>query len=70
MLGFLAIGSRLGRFACKASALPLSYAPPRRTMARGDGIAARLPVPPPWRHREGPPERGVPASISVLDRLT
>ena len=49
------LGSNQRPLACKASALPLSYAPSRRTMARGDGIAARLPVPPARRHREDSP---------------
>ena len=64
------LGSNQGLLACKASALPLSYAPLRRATVAGDGIAARVPVPPTRRHREDSPGRHVPASISVLDRLT
>ena len=64
--------SALGAFfgVSPASALPLSYAPPRRAHAVGGGIAARVPVPPPWRHREDSLRRHVPASIPVLGRLT
>ena len=45
MLVFLAIGSRLGRFACKASALPLSYAPGAAAHGRARaGLALTLAV--------------------------
>ena len=54
----------MGRFACKASALPLSYAPPRRAMVADDGIAARVPVRAPARHQD------VLADPTWADRLT
>jgi hypothetical protein len=62
-------GSNLGPLACKASALPLSYAPGPPGTAGEDGIPARVPVRAGSRVRGTPLRRGSVSSISVLGRL-
>ena len=62
-------GSNLGPLACKASALPLSYAPGPPGGADEDGIPARVPAPDGSGVRGTPLRRGTATSISVPGRL-
>ena len=66
--GSRVLASPTGLRACKAGALPLSYAPWRPGPRVAAGTPASVPVPGRLAHRAPPCQRGFLSSISVLGR--